>query len=112
VDHAWTTKPETSRAQLLDNPQLVERLTSMMDISVDAEEEEVVEETPGAADSDEVVSVNPDLEVDQAMVELVASQGGVTEHRAKIALQNEKGDILAALMVGANICNWRKEVSP
>ncbi|KAG0373904.1 Tubulin--tyrosine ligase-like protein 12 [Mortierella sp. AD032] len=98
VDHAWTTKPETSRAQLLDNPQLVERLTSMMDISVDAEEEETVDEAAGAGGDEEVVSKNPDLDVDQAMVELVASQGGVTEHRAKVALQNEKGDILAALM--------------
>lgn len=98
VDHAWTTKPETSRAQLLDNPQLVERLTSMMDISVDAEEEEAAEETTGAGE-EEIVSKNPDLEVDQTMVELVASQGHVTEHRAKVALQNENGDILAALMV-------------
>ncbi|KAF9357310.1 hypothetical protein BGX26_003915 [Mortierella sp. AD094] len=95
VDHAWTTKPETSRAQLLDNPQLVERLTSMMDISVDEEEEEV--EEGGAADG-EVVSKFPDLEVDQSMVELVASQGNVSEERAKVALQNEKGDIIAALM--------------
>jgi NACalpha-BTF3-like transcription factor len=100
VDHAWTTKPETSRAQLLDNPQLVERLTSMMDISVDAEEEEVAEEaTAGTGADDEVVSKYPDLEVDQSMVELVASQGKVTEQRARVALQNENGDILAALMV-------------
>ncbi|KAG0283369.1 hypothetical protein BGZ97_008573, partial [Linnemannia gamsii] len=99
VDHAWTTKPETSRAQLLDNPQLVERLTSMMDISVDAEEEEVAEEaTAGTGADDEVVSKYPDLEVDQSMVELVASQGKVTEQRARVALQNENGDILAALM--------------
>ncbi|KAF9205954.1 hypothetical protein BGZ49_003251 [Haplosporangium sp. Z 27] len=96
VDHAWTTKPETSRAQLLDNPQLVERLTSMMDISVDEEEEEAEVES-GAAEGT-VVSNFPDLEVDQNMVELVASQGSVTEDRAKIALQNEKGDVIAALM--------------
>lgn len=70
----------------------------MMDISVDAEEEEVAEETTGGGD-EEVVSKNPDLEVDQSMVELVASQGNVTEQRAKVALQNENGDILAALMV-------------
>ncbi|OAQ33632.1 hypothetical protein K457DRAFT_860313 [Linnemannia elongata AG-77] len=69
----------------------------MMDISVDAEEEESPEETTGAGD-EEIVSKNPDLEVDQTMVELVASQGHVTEHRAKVALQNENGDILAALM--------------
>ncbi|KAF9106301.1 Tubulin--tyrosine ligase-like protein 12 [Mortierella sp. AM989] len=96
VDHAWTTKPETSRAQLLDNPQLVERLTSMMDISVD-EEEEAAEEEVGAA-SNEVVSNYPDMEVDESMVDLVASQGNVTQERAKVALQNEKGDIIAALM--------------
>lgn len=100
MDHAWTTKPETSRAQLLDNPQLVERLTSMMDISTDAEEEDVAEEETTGLDADgEVVSKNPDMEVDQTMVELVASQGNVTEQRAKVALQNENGDILAALMV-------------
>ncbi|KAF9393113.1 Tubulin--tyrosine ligase-like protein 12 [Podila verticillata] len=95
IDHAWTTKPETSKAQLLDNPQLVERLTSMMDIQVDEEVEE--EEEEKVAD-DEVVSKNPDLEVDETMVQLVASQGEVSEHRAKIALQNEGGDIIAALM--------------
>ncbi|KAF9438877.1 Tubulin--tyrosine ligase-like protein 12 [Entomortierella beljakovae] len=96
VDHAWTTKPETSRAQLLDNPQLVERLTSMMDISVDEEVEDEHEE--GGEASDDVVSMYPDLEVDQDMVELVSSQGNVSLDRAKIALQNEKGDIIAALM--------------
>ena len=69
-----------------------------MDISVDAEVEEVAEETTRAGD-EEVVSKNPDLDVDQSMVELVASQGNVTEQRAKVALQNENGDILAALMV-------------
>ncbi|KAG0354682.1 Tubulin--tyrosine ligase-like protein 12, partial [Gamsiella multidivaricata] len=97
VDHAWTTKPETSRAQLLDNPQLVERLTSMMDISVE-DEEEPEEETAGGDQGGETYNKHPDLEVDQAMVELVASQGNVTEARAKTALQNEKGDVIAALM--------------
>lgn len=95
IDHAWTTKPETSKAQLLDNPQLVERLTSMMDIQVD---EEVEEEEEEQATDGEVVSKNPDLEVDETMVQLVASQGNVSERRAKIALQNEGGDIIAALM--------------
>ncbi|KAG0328582.1 Tubulin--tyrosine ligase-like protein 12 [Dissophora globulifera] len=99
VDHAWTTKPETSRAQLLDNPQLVERLCSMMDISVEAEEEVVDEEGEGSGPlGGEVESKNPDLEVDSAMVELVASQGNVSESRAKTALQNENGDVIAALM--------------
>lgn len=97
MDHAWTTKPETSRAQLLDNPQLVERLTSMMDISV--EEDEEVEEEVAEATEGEVTSNFPDMDVDQSMIELVASQGNVTEQRAKIALQNEKGDVIAALMV-------------
>lgn len=98
VDHAWTTKPETSRAQLLDNPQLVERLTSMMDISVEIEEEEE-EHHHEPQEGDEVVSNFPDMEVDEDMVALVAKQGDVSEHRAKIALQNEKGDVISALMV-------------
>ncbi|KAF9896532.1 hypothetical protein BX616_007268, partial [Lobosporangium transversale] len=98
VDHAWTTKPETSRAQLLDNPQLVERLVSMMDISVDEDEEEGEEEHTATTEDAEAVSNYPDLEVDQAMVELVASQGNVSVDRAKVALQNEKGDVIAALM--------------
>ncbi|KAG0254745.1 Tubulin--tyrosine ligase-like protein 12 [Actinomortierella ambigua] len=98
VDHAWTTKPETCRAQLLDNPQLVERLVSMMSISVpegDAEEEEEEDNTPKDG---EVFNKNPDLEVDDDMVELVSKQGNVTKERAKVALQHEGGDILAALM--------------
>ncbi|KAF9408587.1 Tubulin--tyrosine ligase-like protein 12, partial [Podila epigama] len=98
VDHAWTTKPETSKAQLLDNPQLVERLTTMMDISIEDEEEEEEEQVPTTGADGEAVSKHPDLEVDEAMVELVASQGNVSEQRAKIALQNEKGDVIAALM--------------
>ncbi|KAF8930335.1 tubulin-tyrosine ligase family-domain-containing protein [Dissophora ornata] len=96
VDHAWTTKPETSRAQLLDNPQLVERLCSMMDISVEDQAEP--EEGTAAGEAGETVNKNPDLEVDQSMIELVASQGNVSEHRAKTALQNENGDVIAALM--------------
>ncbi|KAG0340073.1 Tubulin--tyrosine ligase-like protein 12 [Podila humilis] len=98
IDHAWTTKPETSKAQLLDNPQLVERLTSMMGISVDDDEEEEDEHADAAGADGEVVSKYPDLEVDESMVQLVASQGNVSEHRAKVALQNEGGDIIAALM--------------
>lgn len=97
IDHAWTTKPETARAQLLDNPQLVERLCSMMDISVEDEEEEEVVNV-SATVGDEQYNKNPDLEVDQTMVTLVASQGNVSEERAKTALQNENGDVLAALM--------------
>ncbi|KAF9923079.1 Tubulin--tyrosine ligase-like protein 12 [Linnemannia zychae] len=98
VDHAWTTKPETARAQLLDNPQLVERLTSMMDISLDADDEEALDVEPVEEPTDGLVSKHPDLEVDPAMIELVASQASVSPQRAKIALQNENGDLLAALM--------------
>ena len=82
----------------------------MMDISVE-DDEEVEEEVAEAADG-EVTSNYPDMDVDQSMIELVASQGKVTEHRAKIALQNEKGDVIAALMVSAlsatsGLSNWR-----
>ncbi|KAF9583170.1 Tubulin--tyrosine ligase-like protein 12 [Lunasporangiospora selenospora] len=99
IDHAWTTKPETSRAQLLDNPQLVERLTSMMDISVDSDEDQEADQG-GAGEQGEGRAMNkhPDLDVDSAMVELVASQGNVSTQRAKEALQNENGDVIAALM--------------
>ncbi|KAG0245627.1 tubulin-tyrosine ligase family-domain-containing protein [Mortierella sp. GBAus27b] len=93
IDHAWTTKPETARAQLLDNPQLVERLCSMMDIAVEDE----TEEDAGDGKKEEIINRHPDLEVDQAMVELVAAQGEVSEERARAALQNENGDVLAAL---------------
>ncbi|KAG0004419.1 hypothetical protein BGZ65_000413, partial [Modicella reniformis] len=90
IDHAWTIKPETARAQLLDNPQMVMRLCSMMDISVEDEEEETFAEG-------EVYNKHPDLVVDQTMVELVAAQGNVSVERAQVALQNENGDLIAAL---------------
>ncbi|KAF9357629.1 Tubulin--tyrosine ligase-like protein 12 [Mortierella sp. NVP85] len=98
TDHAWTTKPETARAQLLDNPQLVERLCSMMDIVVPDDEEEEEAEAGKATAEGHIENKYPDLEVDPTMVDLVASQGNVSVERAKAALQNEKGDVIAALM--------------
>lgn len=69
----------------------------MMDISVETDEGEEQHHEP--QEGDEVVSNFPDMEVDEDMVALVAKQGDVSEHRAKVALQNEKGDVISALMV-------------
>lgn len=71
----------------------------MMDIVIpDDEEEEEAEAGGKATAEDHIENKYPDLEVDPTMVELVASQGDVSLERAKAALQNEKGDVIAALM--------------
>ncbi|ORY99370.1 tubulin-tyrosine ligase family-domain-containing protein [Syncephalastrum racemosum] len=84
IDHAWTTKPEDAKKELLEAPGLLERLENLMDIEKpDLEESE---------DEDE------DHEVDDEAIRLVSEQAHVSHAQAKEALAAEKYEVVNAIM--------------
>lgn len=87
IDHAWTTSPETAKKELLENPALMARLESLMDIEV---AEEPVDSD--AEDSDDEGPSEEDIK-------LVAEQANVSEKVAEQALRAENNEIVNAIMV-------------
>ncbi|KAI9319950.1 tubulin-tyrosine ligase family-domain-containing protein [Dichotomocladium elegans] len=85
VDHAWTTTPETARKELLGNPKLLERLEGMMDIEKDDE--------PELSDAEE-----EEIEHDDDAIQTVAEQADVSLDEAKKALEEEKYEVVNAIM--------------
>lgn len=91
MDHAWTTHPETARKELLENPNLLERLEGMMNI--EAEDEPELSE-----DEEEQV------EHDDETIKAVAEQANVSYQEAKDALEAEKYEVVNAITV--SIYKW------
>lgn len=87
IDHAWTTSPETAKKELLENPALMARLESLMDIEV---AEEPIDSD--AEDSDDEGPSEEDIK-------LVAEQANVSEKVAEQALRAENNEIVNAIMV-------------
>lgn len=87
IDHAWTTSPETAKKELLENPALMARLESLMDIEV---AEEPIDSD--AEDSDDEGPSEEDIK-------LVAAQANVSEKVAEQALRAENNEIVNAIMV-------------
>ncbi|KAG2236013.1 hypothetical protein INT48_008105 [Thamnidium elegans] len=86
IDHAWTTSPETAKKELLENPTLMARLESLMDIEV---AEEPIDSD--AEDSDDEGPSEEDIK-------LVAAQANVSEKEAEQALRAENNEIVNAIM--------------
>ncbi|KAJ8656628.1 hypothetical protein O0I10_007705 [Lichtheimia ornata] len=84
VDHAWTTHPETARKELLENPNLLERLEGMMNIEADDE--------PELSEDEE-----EQVEHDDETIKAVAEQANVSYQEAKDALEAEKYEVVNAI---------------
>lgn len=82
IDHAWTTSPETAKKELSQNPALLERLESLMDI-----------EKP------ELVLEEEEVKPTNELIKLVALQANVSEKDAEEALVAEDNEVVNAIMV-------------
>ena len=92
VDHAWTTSPETARKELLENPNLLERLEGMMNIEADDE--------PELSEDEE-----EQVEHDDDTIKAVAEQANVSYQDAKAALEAEKYEVVNAITVSMYLMN-------
>ncbi|RCI04396.1 Tubulin--tyrosine ligase-like protein 12 [Rhizopus stolonifer] len=81
IDHAWTTSPETAKKELSQNPALLERLESLMDI-----------EKP------ELVLEEEEVKPTNELIKLVALQANVSEKDAEEALVAEDNEVVNAIM--------------
>jgi len=82
IDHAWTTNPENAAGELLNTSGLLKRMESLFNVNYEEEEME---------------ANDPDKQIKEELINIVAQQASVNTEKAKDALERHNYEIINAI---------------